>query len=55
MVTKDTIFHGYDDRGCDLLATSPDSIREFYEEYNDWILDYDRDNIDKIFQKRLLR
>jgi hypothetical protein len=50
-VSKDTIFHVYDDRGCDLLATSPDTIREIYEEYNDWILDYDRDEIDKIFKK----
>ncbi len=50
-VSKDTIFHVYDDRGCDLLATSPDTIRDIYEEYNDWILNYDRDKIDKVFKK----
>lgn len=50
-VNKDTIFHVYDDRGCDLLATSPDIIRDIYEEYNDWILNYDRDKIDKVFKK----
>ncbi len=50
-VNKNTIFHVYDDRGCDLLATSPDAIRDIYEEYNDWILDYDRDEIDKVFKK----
>lgn len=48
---KDTIFHIYDDRGCDLLATSRDGIQKMYEEYNDWILDYDREGIDNIFKK----
>ncbi|WP_227936030.1 DUF3885 domain-containing protein [Alkalihalobacillus deserti] len=48
---KDTIFQVYDDRGCDLLATSSDTIREIYEKYNDWILDYDRSEIDKVFKK----
>ncbi len=49
-VNKDTIFHVYDDRGCDLLATSSDTIRNIYKDYNDWILDYDRDEIDKVFK-----
>jgi len=47
---RKTIFHVYDDRGCDLLATSPETIRKIYEKYNDWILDYDRSEIDKIFK-----
>lgn len=50
-VSKNTIFHIYDDRGCDLLANSLDAIRDIYEEYNEWILDYDRDEIDNIFKK----
>lgn len=45
-----TIFHIYDDRGCDLLATSPESIRAIYFTYNDWILDYDKDKIDQVFK-----
>jgi hypothetical protein len=48
-INKKTILHVYDDRGCDLLATSPESIRNIYEGYNDWILDYDRNEIDKVF------
>lgn len=48
-LNKNTIFHVYDDRGCDVLATSPDSIRDLYETYNDWILDYDKGEIDKVF------
>lgn len=48
---KKTIFHVYDDRGCDLLATSPDTIRDIYGTYNEWILDYDKPDIDKVFLK----
>lgn len=47
---KSTIFHVYDDRGCDLLAASSCTIRNIYEQYNDWILDYDRERIDLVFQ-----
>ncbi|GAB6442075.1 DUF3885 domain-containing protein [Bacillus luti] len=48
-LSKNTIFHVYDDRGCDVLATSPDTIRDIYNTYNDWILDYDRNKIDTVF------
>lgn len=49
-IKRKTIFHIYDDRGCDLLATSPESIRDIYFTYNDWILNYDRDKIDQVFK-----
>ncbi|MED4014673.1 DUF3885 domain-containing protein [Sutcliffiella cohnii] len=49
--TKKTIFHVYDDRGCDLIATSPETIRGVYEHFNEWILDYDRQEIEKVFRK----
>ena len=48
-INKNTIFHIYDDRGCDVLATSPNTIRNMYYTYNDWILEYDRNKIDKVF------
>ncbi|WP_186579570.1 DUF3885 domain-containing protein [Aquibacillus kalidii] len=48
--SKNTIFHIYDDRGCDLIATSVDTIRGIYQEFNEWILDYDREQIDKVFK-----
>ncbi|MET3659315.1 DUF3885 domain-containing protein [Sporosarcina psychrophila] len=48
-VKNETIFHVYDDRGCDLVAKSPEAIRSIYAKYNDWILDYDREKIDKVF------
>lgn len=47
--TKNTIFQVYDDRGCDLVATTLESIVHIYKTYNDWILDYNRDEIDKVF------
>ncbi|MCM3639930.1 DUF3885 domain-containing protein [Priestia aryabhattai] len=43
------IFHLYDDRGCDILASNKESIRFLYEEYNNWILDYNREEIDLLF------
>lgn len=49
-INRKTIFHIYDDRGCDLLATSPTTIKDIYNKYNDWILDYDRPVIDKVFK-----
>lgn len=49
-INRKTVFHIYDDRGCDLLATSPETIREIYNKYNDWILDYNRDEIVKVFE-----
>lgn len=49
-INKKTIFHVYDDRGCDLLAISPETIRDVYKKYSDWILDYDRNEIEKVFQ-----
>lgn len=48
-INRKTIFHVYDDRGCDLLGTSTSPIRDAYNQYNDWILDYDRPEIDKVF------
>ncbi|MDQ0418958.1 hypothetical protein J2Z48_003163 [Croceifilum oryzae] len=49
-LSNKTIFHIYDDRGCDVIATSKEHIRPLYNRYNDWILDHDRATIDKVFQ-----
>lgn len=48
--TKGTIYYVYDDRGCDLLGVNPEAIRRVYNEYNNWILDYDRTEIDEVFK-----
>ncbi|UOO43785.1 DUF3885 domain-containing protein (plasmid) [Priestia megaterium] len=49
-LSKEIIFHLYDDRGCDVLASNKESIEFLYEEYNHWILDYDREEIDLLFK-----
>ncbi|MDM5360499.1 DUF3885 domain-containing protein [Peribacillus sp. ACCC06369] len=49
-INRKTIFHVYDDRGCDLVATSRETIRDVYDNYNDWILAYDRNEIDGVFK-----
>ncbi|MEC1668767.1 DUF3885 domain-containing protein [Bacillus mojavensis] len=49
-IKKRTIFHLYDDRGCDILAAAAETIRDMYETYNSWILDYDREKINGLFE-----
>ncbi|MFD1206338.1 DUF3885 domain-containing protein [Sporosarcina contaminans] len=49
MYRKKMIYHLYDDRGCDIIAVNIEDLRELYEKYNDWILDYDRERIDLLF------
>lgn len=49
-IDKKLIFHMYDDRGLDLISADKESLRSFYEKYNDWILDNDREKIQKQFE-----
>jgi len=49
-IKRETIFHVYDDRGCDLLSNSTETIRDIYNKYTQWILDYDRVEIDSVFK-----
>ncbi|MDQ0185270.1 DUF3885 domain-containing protein [Cytobacillus sp. FSL R5-0569] len=44
------IYHLYDDRGWDVIASNQEDLDLLYEELNNWILDYDREQIDKIFK-----
>lgn len=37
----------YDDRGLDIISTDQETLRLIYKKHNDWILDYDREQIDK--------
>lgn len=50
-ISKKLIFHMYDDRGLDIIAADLNTLKPIYLKYNDWILDYDRKNIDKLFEK----
>ncbi|XKE94611.1 DUF3885 domain-containing protein [Metaplanococcus flavidus] len=49
-ITQQLIYHLYDDQGCDIIAADKEDIRFLYEQYNDWILDYDREKINAVFK-----
>ncbi|MXQ54823.1 DUF3885 domain-containing protein [Shimazuella sp. KC615] len=36
---------------CDVIAASTEELREIYQTYSDWVLDYDREGIDNLFLK----
>lgn len=43
------IYYLYDDRGLDVVSTNKTTLKDIYDKFNDWILDYDRERIDKMF------
>jgi hypothetical protein len=49
--SKNLILNMYDDRGLDIIAKEKGTLEKIYKEYNDWILDYDREKIDSVFKK----
>jgi hypothetical protein len=49
-IDKKLIFHMYDDRGLDLISADKEILRPIYKKHNDWILNYDRKQIDKQFE-----
>ncbi|MDT9025838.1 MULTISPECIES: DUF3885 domain-containing protein [Rossellomorea] len=51
-VTRKMIFHLYDDRGCDIIASDKEDLRSLYRECNNWILDYDRVQIDDMMNNQ---
>jgi hypothetical protein len=46
-----TILHLYDDRGMDVISVHPNKLKSLYKKYNEYILDYDRDRIDVVFNR----
>jgi hypothetical protein len=48
--TRKMIYHLYDDRGCDILAADKEQLRPLYNEHRRWILEYDREKVDSLFQ-----
>lgn len=51
-LSKQMIFHLYDDRGCDLIAADAERLRPVYEGLQHWLLDYDRAQMDRLFAKK---
>ena len=49
-ISKKLIYHMYDDRGLDLISADKEMLRSIYKQHNDWILEYDRERIDKQFE-----
>lgn len=45
------LFHLYDDRGADLIASNKEPLRPIFEKFNDWILDYDKEQVKRTFAK----
>lgn len=46
------IFHMYDDRGLDIIASNIEQLRPLYNQYNNWLLDYNREKMDHLFMIR---
>ncbi|WP_229141601.1 DUF3885 domain-containing protein, partial [Bacillus anthracis] len=40
----------YDDRGSEVISKNKETIRNLYEKYKEWIPDYKRESIDKLFK-----
>lgn len=47
--TNDVLFHLYDDRGLDIVASDRQSLLTLYQKCPNWLLDYDRKRMDQIF------
>lgn len=44
--TKNLVFHMYDDRGLDIIASESKTLKPIYSKFNDWILEANREKID---------
>ena len=51
-VDKKLIFQMYDDRGVDIISSDIETLRPIFIKHNNWILDYDRNQIDKHFESQ---
>ena len=47
---KNIIYHMYDDRGLDVISSEKKAVQPIYEKYKNWILDYNREEINEIFK-----
>lgn len=46
--TKNLVFHMYDDRGLDIIASEAKTLKPIYIKFNDWILEANREKIDEL-------
>lgn len=43
------LVHPYDDRGMDVVGPNRELMQELYDKYTHWLLEYDRERMDKWF------
>ncbi|MFR1086057.1 MAG: DUF3885 domain-containing protein [Bacteroides cellulosilyticus] len=43
------LYHLYDDRGLDVLGSSQELLLPLYRQFHSWILEYDLEQIDRLF------
>ena len=48
--SKNIIFFIYDDRGCEVIANNKETIRPLFKQYNDWLDEYNREEIEQLFK-----
>ncbi|MEK6992119.1 DUF3885 domain-containing protein [Paenibacillus sp. FSL K6-1566] len=46
-INREVILQIYDDRGCDVIYTTKQGLQGVYKDFNNWILQYDRIEIDE--------
>jgi hypothetical protein len=46
---KRIVLNLYDDRGMDVIAIQKQALENLYQKHNEWILGYDKEQIDKMF------
>ena len=49
-ITRNLIFHIYDDRGLDLIAADRTTLQPIYESHKDWLLSYDLTRMQQTFE-----
>ena len=47
--TDHILYYLYDDRGLDVVAETKESILPLYQQFQNWLLDYDRNRMQSIF------
>ena len=50
--TKKLLYHPYDDRGADLIGPNRESLRRYYRELNDLLLNWNREDMDQKWKVR---
>lgn len=46
---ESVMLHVYDDRGMDMIALDPAKLHPLHTEFENWLLEYDRDRMAKLF------